>query len=208
MRKKSKKQMPLMPPEIDYPQAVELDGIGRILDATPTICDLAMQELPPRAAKCQSGARGMTAEQVIRAAIIKQMFEFSYQDPAFHLIDSVSLRRFCRIGIADKGFKKSVLCKNIKALSPETWEMINHCIVQYAQDNGIEKGRQVRIDCIVVESNIHVPSDSTLLGDSVRVLTRILTKNKKHFPLSGGLFHDDTQKAKQRLLTLARKQMA
>ena len=150
----------------------------------------------------------MSAAQVLRAAFVKQWEGCSYPDLAFHIIDSRSYRNFCRIGITHKGFKKSVLCKNIKALSPETWEMINHCIVQYAQDNGIEKGRQVRIDCIVVESNIHVPSDSTLLGDSVRVLTRILTKNKKHFPLSGGLFHDDTQKAKQRLLTLARKQMA
>jgi len=200
MRKKSKKQMPLMPPEIDHPQALELDTMSRILDATPTICDLAMQDLSPRAARCRAGACGMTAEQVVRAAIIKQTFEFSYQDLAFHLVDSVSLRRFCRIGIADKGFKKSVLCKNIKALSPQTWEAINRCIIQYAQDNGIEKGRQVRIDCTVVESNIHAPSDSTLLWDSVRVLTRILTRAKEHFPRSGVLFHDHTRRAKRRMI--------
>jgi len=200
MRKKSKKQMPLMPPEINHPQAVELDTISRILDATPTICDLAMQDLSPRAAKSEAGARGMTAEQVIRAAIIKQMFEFSYQDLAFHLIDSVSLKRFCRIGFADKGFKKSVLCKNIKALSPETWEAIHRCTLQYAEDNGIEKGRQVRIDCTVVESNIHAPYDSALLWDSVRVLTRILTRAKEHFPRSGVLFHDHTRRAKRRMV--------
>ncbi len=200
MRKKSKKQMPLMPPEIDHPQAVELDTISRILDANPTICDLAMQDFSPKVVKCRAGANGMTAEQVIRAAIIKQMFEFSYQDLAFHLMDSVSLRRFCRIGIADKGFKKSVLGKNIKALSPQTWEAINRCIVQYAKDHGIEKGRRVRIDCTVVESNIHAPSDSTLLWDSVRVLTRILTKAKEHFPRSGILFHDHTRRAKRRML--------
>ena len=200
MRKKSKKQMPLMPPEIDHPQAVELDTMSRILDAIPTICDLAMQDLSPRGARCRAGACGMTAEQVVRAAIIKQTFEFSYQDLAFHLIDSVSLRRFCRIGIADKGFKKSVLCKNIKALSPQTWEAINRCIKQYAQDNGIEKGRQVRIDCTVVESNIHAPSDSTLLWDSVRVLTRILIRAKEHFPRSGVLFHDHTRRAKRRMI--------
>jgi len=200
MRRKSKKQMPLMPPEIDHPQAVELDSIGRILDATPTICDLAMQDLSPKATKYKAGARGMTAEQVVRVAIIKQMFEFSYQDLAFHLIDSVNLRRFCRIGIADKGFKKSVLCKNIKALSPQTWELINRCIVQYAKDNDIEKGRQVRIDCTVVESNIHTPSDSMLLWDSLRVLTRILSRAKEHFPRSGIFFHDHTRRAKRRML--------
>ena len=93
MRRKSKKQMPLMPPEIDHPQAVELDSIGRILDATPTICDLAMQDLSPKATKYKAGARGMTAEQVVRAAIIKQIFEFSYQDLAFHLIDRLAPRK-------------------------------------------------------------------------------------------------------------------
>jgi IS5 family transposase len=128
MRKNSKKQMPLMPPKIDHPQAEELDAISCILDRNPIIYDLAMQDFSSSSKKSKAGAKGMTAEQVVRAAIIKQMFEFSYKDLAFHLIDSVSLRRFCFIGIADKGFKKSVLCKNIKAISPGTWEAINRCL--------------------------------------------------------------------------------
>lgn len=200
MRKTSKKQMPLMPQSLDHPRAAELDAINRILEASPTISDFAMQDLSPGAAKCRAGANGMSAEQVVRTAIIKQMFGFSYQDLAFHLVDSVSLRKFCLIGIADKGFKKSVLCKNIKALSPKTWEAINRCIVQYAKKEDIEKGRQVRIDCTVVESNIHAPFDSMLLWDSVRVLTRILTAAKEHFPRSGILFHDHTRRAKRRML--------
>jgi len=201
MRKKSKKQMPLMPQSSDdHPRAVELDAINRILESNFTISDFAMQDLSPNADKCRAGANGMSAEQVVRAAIVKQMFGFSYQDLAFHLADSVSLRRFCLIGIGDKGFKKSVLCKNIKALSPKTWEEINRCIVEYAKNNDMEKGRQVRIDSTVVESNIHAPSDSTLLWDSLRVLTRILTKAKEHFPRSGIVFHDHTRRAKRRML--------
>jgi hypothetical protein len=42
-----------------------------------------------------------------------------------------SLKRFCHIGIGDKGYKKSVLCKNIKAISPQSWEAINQCLVHY-----------------------------------------------------------------------------
>jgi len=200
MRKKSKKQMPLMPPEIDHPQAEELSAISRILDSNPIIYDLVMQDLSPKIVKSKAGAKGMTAEQVIRAAIVKQSFEFSYKDLAFHLIDSVSLKRFCHIGIADKGFKKSVLCKNIKAISPQTWEAVNQCIVHYAKDKDIEKGRRVRIDSTVVESNIHAPSDSTLLWDSVRVLARILTKAKDLFPRCGIMFQNHTRRAKRRML--------
>ena len=81
MRKKSKKQMPLMPAATDHPQAIELENISRIMDAKPTICDLAMQDLSDVNNKARrSGARGMTAEQVVRAAIVKQMFGFTYKE--------------------------------------------------------------------------------------------------------------------------------
>jgi IS5 family transposase len=200
MRKKSKKQMPLMPAATDHPQAIELENISRILDANPIICDLAMQDLCEVSKKARkSGARGMTADQVVRAAIVKQTFTFTYKELAFHIIDSNSLRRFMRIGIADKGFKKSVLNKNVKALSPQTWEAINAQVVQYADDEKIEKGRQVRIDCTVVESNIHEPTDSSLLWDSVRVLTRLLHRAKEEFGLRVS-FQDHSRRAKRRLL--------
>jgi len=200
MRKKSKKQMPLMPEASDHPQAVELENISRILDANPTICDLAMQDLCGVSERDhKSGARGMTADQVVRAAIVKQMLNFTYKELAFHIVDSNSLRRFMRIGIADKGFKKSVLNKNVKALSPQTWEAINGQLVDYAAEEKIEKGREVRIDCTVVESNIHQPTDSSLLWDSVRVLTRLLHRAKEDFALRVS-FQDHTRRAKRRLL--------
>jgi transposase, IS5 family len=202
MRKKSKKQLPLMPQSTDdHPQAVELENINRILDANRTICDLAMQDLCKRRKREASGAHGMSADQVVRAAIIKQMFNFTYQELAFHMVDSQSIRRFVRIGIGDKGFKKSALCKNIKSLSGRTWEAINAQLVRYAKDKGIEKGRTVRIDCTVVESNIHEPSDSRLLFDSVRVLTRLLHKARDQFELRIS-FHDHTKRAKKRMVAI------
>ena len=200
MRKKSKKQLPLMPEAIDHPQAIELESISRILDANPTICDLALQDLSEGSKKAsRAGARGMTADQVVRAAIVKQMLNFTYKELAFHIVDSNSLRRFMYIGIADKGFKKSVLGKNVKALSAQTWEAINSQLVQYAVEEKIEKGREVRIDCTVVESNIHEPTDSSLLWDSVRVLARLLHRAKEDFGLRV-LFQDHSKRAKRRLL--------
>ena len=200
MRKKSKKQLPLMPDASDHPQAAELENISRILDANPIICDLAMQDIcKVSKGEHKSGANGMTAEQAVRAAIVKQMFNFCYKDLAFHIVDSKSLRRFMRIGIADKGFKKSTLNNNIKALSAQTWEAINGQLVQYAAEEKIEKAREVRIDCTVVESNIHEPTDSSLLWDSVRVLTRLLHRAKEDYGLRI-LFQDHSRRAKRRLL--------
>ena len=120
MRKKHQKQMPLMRNRIDHPRAKELEAISRILDENSIICDWVWQDLSQSEADHGPGAQGMSAEQVLRAAIIKQMEEFSYEELAFHLLDSVCYRNFCRIGIADKGFGKSALCRNIRAISERT----------------------------------------------------------------------------------------
>ena len=202
MRKNYKKQMPLTITSIDHPHAEELEGISQILDDNPIIYKWVLQDLTHSVAHVDTGAQGMSAEQVLRAAIIKQMEEYSYEELAFHLLDSVCYRRFCRIGIADKGFQKSALCNNIKAITPATWEAINRILVAYGQDKGIEKGKQVRIDCTVVSSNIHEPTDSSLLWDCVRVLTRKLGQINKRFDELDIPFSDHTRRAKRRMIQI------
>lgn len=175
MREKWQKQMPLMPEIADHCQAKELQAISGIIRSTPIICQYALQDLSGGVTATNGpGAKGMSAEQVVRAAIVINLFGFSYEALAFHIVDSQSIRAFCLIGIADKGFKKSVLQHNIRALSSNTWEAIHREILGYAAEQGIEKGRSTRIDCTVVESNIHHPSDSSLLNDCVRVLCRLM----------------------------------
>ncbi len=195
--------MSLMPTEIDHPQAKELEAISRIIYSKPTICEHVLQDLGKYHHKetC-GGANGMSADQVLRAAIVKVLFGLPYQDLAFHMVDSKSIRRFCQIGITDKGFKKSALNKNIKAISENTWRAIHREILGYAKENKIEKGREVRIDCTVVESNIHNPSDSTLLWDAVRVLTRLLYCARDVLGPGRLNFHDHKRRAKKRMLAI------
>jgi len=185
---------------IDHPHAEELQRISEILDDNPIINEWVLQDLTHDVARTDAGAEGMTAEQVIRAAIIKQMEDYSYEDLAFHLLDSVCYRGFCRIGIADKGYQKSALCNNIKAISADTWEAINRIVVAYGQDKNIEKGKQARIDCTVVSSNIHEPTDSSLLWDCARVLTRMLSKINERFEGFNLSYMDHTKRAKRRML--------
>ena len=122
MRDKRQKQMPLSPPfRKDFHQAKELEAISRILDRHPAIHEMVFQDLCPDGSdKKNTGAEGMSAEQVLRAAIVKVLFGYSYRPLAFHIVDSDCLRAFCRIGFG-KGFKKSALQQNIKSLSAETW---------------------------------------------------------------------------------------
>lgn len=88
MRKKRKKQLPLMHTTVDHPHAHELECISRILQSHPIIDQLALQDLTEDVMFVNCGAEGMSAEQVVRSAIIKQMNQFSYDQLAFHLADS------------------------------------------------------------------------------------------------------------------------
>jgi IS5 family transposase len=202
MREKYQRQMPLMPEIASHIQAQELQAISGILDSKPIISELALQDLcKMHAAESRAGAKGMSAEQVVRAAIVSRIYSMTYKELAFHLVDSQSIRRFCRIGIADKGFKKSVLNKNIKALSAQTWEAIHREVIGYAEEAKIEKGRVARIDCTVVESNIHEPSDSILLYDCVRVLSRLQQRGVE-LGLERFGYHDHLRVAKRRMVAI------
>ena len=146
MRKQSQKQLPLMITRIDHPHADKLQAISQVLDSTPIINEWVLQDLTPDKMLIDTGAEGMTAEQVGRTAIIKQMEGYSYEDLAFHLLDSICYLGFCRIRIGDNGFQKSALCNNTKVISPSAWGTINRILFPYGQDKNIEKGKQFPID--------------------------------------------------------------
>ena len=178
MRKTLNPQPKLREPWLKLEHARELEAISLVLDAHPKINALVLQELRASnpSARHDVGCGGMSAEQVVRAALIKQMNQFTYRELAFHLADSRSYRTFCRLGIAEPTPSKSTLAANIKALGFEALEKINRELVHIAERACIEKGRKARVDCTVVESNIHPPSDSELLYDCVRVLTRLMCR--------------------------------
>lgn len=187
----------------DHAQSQELEMISRMIDDNAIICSYILQDLNKGKVKSQrSGAKGMSADQVLRCAIVKTLFEFSYEELAFHIVDSQSLRWFCRIGLAEEGFKKSALNRNIKVISVQSWEMIHRNILGYAEKEGIEKGRTVRTDCTCVESNIHKPRDSNQLWDCVRVLTRLIEHSRDDFGLKVSGFCNHTRRAKRRLLAV------
>ena len=122
MRKKQQKQMPLIEPASGHPQEMELESISLLIDSTPTICDYVLQDLNEgKVRKRNTGAEGMSAEQVLRTAIVMRLYDFTYIELSFNISDSRALRRFFRLGIADKGFGKCALYANIKRISPNTW---------------------------------------------------------------------------------------
>ena len=129
--------------------------------------------------------------------IVKRQNQFSYKDLQFHMMDSRTYRTFCEFGFADMVPSKTVLHRDISKIRAETLEAINRILLQHAACGGQEKGRKVRMDCTVTESNIHAPTDSSLLFDSVRVLCRITQKARESFGIE---VTDHTRRAKRRAM--------
>jgi IS5 family transposase len=201
MRTSFFRQRPLVPPPIVHPRARELQQISAILDELPAAAELVLKDLVRAGVDVDKGRRGMSAEQVLRALLLKQMHEFSYEDLEFHLADSATYRTFCGLGFADQAPSKSTLHRNIKALSDQTLEAIHRMIVDYALREGIDDGRRARIDSTVVNAGIHPPSDSSLLNDSVRVLARLLRRARR---LAKFEFKNHRRRAKRRALEILR----
>jgi IS5 family transposase len=178
----------------------ELAAISEILDATPKMLDLVYADLT-RVSRKDTGREGMTAEQVLRCVVLKQYRNLSYEELAFHLEDSKSFRAFARLEMGQYPSSSS-LQENIKPLSEETWEAVHQCLMQFAQEAGIESGRKVRIDSTVVESNIHDPSDSTLLWDGIRIITRWLEEGHTLAPRPDYRYRDHCRVAKKRLMVV------
>ncbi len=183
--------------QLPHKQARELDQIGRILSAHPAIDTAIWNDL--QGGRTRKGRPGLAASLVLRAAIIKQMFGFSYEELAFHLADSLTYRRFCGLIHPEEAPKKSALAASIKRISPPTWEAINRILLDYAKDQGIDDGKRVRIDPTVTETNIHHPTDNALLFDCVRKLGALLKRSRLRF---GTAYASRIKRAKRRHLQI------
>jgi len=180
MRQKFTPQMNLFYPVGRNSIVKELEQISKVLDANPKLMDFVFQDLTT-SSRSDTGRKGMTAEQVLRCAVLKQYRELTYEELAFHLEDSDAFRTFSRLEMGQYP-SKSILQENIKVIGEETWEAIHKEIIGYAQREKIESGRTVRVDSTTVETDIHHPTDSTLLADGIRVITRWLIEGKHLVP--------------------------
>jgi transposase, IS5 family len=199
MRRSVRDQLPLVPAPFGHHHIRELAAVRAILDAHPEFARWVQADLLAGGIDADRGRDGMSGEQVLRALVIKQANGFSYEQLAFHLADSQSYRAFCLIGFAEKPRKKSTLQRNIKLVRPETLERVNRALVHYAQGQGIEDGKRLRSDSTVIEAAIHEPTDSRLLVDCVRVLTRHLREARDYVALEYTNHH---RRAKRRALAI------
>jgi len=150
----------------------ELEAMSLWIDRHPAVLNLVLGDLRPRGVRA-TGREGLSAEAVLRCALLKQHRQLSYEELAFHLEDSASFIAFARLPLGWSP-KRSVLQKTISAIQASTWEAINRLMVDDARCRKVEDGTVVRIDSTVTDALMHEPSDSSLLWDAMRVMVRLL----------------------------------
>jgi IS5 family transposase len=121
------------------------------------------------------GRLGTPAEVVLRMLILKHLFDWSYDDLEHEVRANLVYRAFTRIDAGEVPDAKTIL-KIARALGPEVIEQLHRRVIDVAKRAGVTHGRRFRIDTTVVETNVHYPTDSTLMQDGVRVLTRAMQR--------------------------------
>jgi IS5 family transposase len=178
--------------------SVELKKIDTYLE-DEKLYRLIRDDLAKRYPKTKETGRNSTpVEVVLRMLVVKRLYGYSYAETERVVRDSLSLRQFCRVFLNDVPDEKTLI-RWANVIQPKTVEKFNERIMQLAVERKVTRGRKLRTDGTVVESNIRAPSDNRLLADAVRVLARTvvrareLLQHKVQEP-----FEDFTQTAKQR----------
>jgi IS5 family transposase len=127
------------------------------------------------------GRPSTPVEVILRMLVIKHLYGWSYDQTCELVAGSLVLRQFCRIYLAAVP-RDTTLLRWANLIRPATLHQLHDQLVAVAQRWKVTRGRKLRIDGTVVETNIHYPVDSTLLGDGVRVLTRTIQRAKAVLP--------------------------
>ncbi len=203
MRTKAERKHPVVDAMLD--QLIEdngierdpvLEGISKILSSTPELLDWVERDLVAGLSNPKRGRTGLSAECVLRFAVLMRVRNWTYREARDRVSDSLYLRQFLRWGYGGLP-KADAFNRGILRLSPSTVARIHEALVKRAVEGEVEDGSRLRVDTTVTEANIHYPTDSSLLRDGVRVLTRLVKRVREREPSVAEEFTDQTRSAKR-----------
>ncbi len=188
-------------------QGVQLDptlqGIAEFLDQRSTLVENVRLDLERGLKRPTTGRHGMTPSQTLRSLILMRVKNWDYRELRERINDGYTLRGFTDFDShpvpQHAAFNRAFL-----RLTPKTLAAINQAVIQAAVELGLEDGKKLRVDTTVVETNIHYPTDATLLWDSVRTITRLVEDLHGKLPLGAKGFTNRTRSARRRMQALER----
>lgn len=126
--------------------------------------------------KCHTGRNSLPIETYLRMMYLKHRYQLGYETLVKEVSDSFKWRRFCRISLTKEAPDSTTLIKLTNVYGSELTAEINQQLVLKLAEKKIIKGRKLRADCKTVDAPIHFPTDSSLLADGVKVITRLVKK--------------------------------
>jgi len=180
-----------------------LQRIADFLKQHADLVELVRKDLEQGLKKPDSGRRGITPEQTLRSLILMRVKNLDYRDLRDRVNDGFTLRSFTQFD-SHSVPKHDAFNRAFNRLTPATLAAINQLVVQAAVELDLEDGKQLRVDTTVVETNIHHPTDATLLWDTVRTLTRLVDDLDEQLPKGVKGFTNRTRSARRRMQALQR----
>jgi IS5 family transposase len=180
-----------------------LKAIAAFLDTHASLVDGVRRDLARGLRKPTTGRQGVTAPQVLRSLILMRVKNWDYRELRERIADGYTLRYFTQFA-SQVVPKHDAFNRAFNRLTPATLQAINDAVIQAAVDLGLEDGTKLRVDTTVVETDIHHPTDNTLLWDSVRVITRLVRQLDDLLPAGVGPFTNRTRAARRRMQEIQR----
>jgi IS5 family transposase len=140
----------------------------------------------------------------LRMMYLKRRYQLGYETLVREVNDSFSWRRFCHLSLEDTVPDDTTLIKLTHKYGEDTIRDLNDALVLRLKEAKVIKGRKLRLDTTVAEANIHYPTDTSLLADGVRVITRTVVKLKKAGTGIGHRFVNHTRNVKKTCLALSK----
>jgi transposase, IS5 family len=180
-----------------------LQRVADFLEEQTSLIEFVRKDLERGLKKPNAGRRGITPEQTLRSLVLMRVKNLDYRDLRERINDGFTLRTFTlfdshAVPLHD-AFNRA-----FNRITPATLAAINQFVVQAAVNLGLEDGKQLRVDTTVVETNIHYPTDATLLWDTVRTVTRLVWELHEKLPRGVKGFTDRTRSARRRMQEIQR----
>jgi len=181
-----------------------LQAISDFLDDQKDMIERVRCDLTRGLKKAETGRSGLTPQQILRSLVLMRIKNWNYRELRERIADGCTLRQFADFYCLPVP-RHDAFHRGFNRLTPETLKAINDLVVQAAVELGLEDGQKLRVDTTVVQTDIHHPTDNTLLWDVVRVVTRLIGR------LAGVLerrrikgFRDRTRSARRRMQEIQR----
>ncbi len=180
-----------------------LEKISDFLDNHDELVELVRCDLERGLKEPETGRPGLTPDQVLRSLILMRIKNWDYRELRERINDGYTLRKFTGF-YSQPVPRHNAFNQAFNRLTSTTVERLNDAVVEAAVDDGLEDGSKLRVDTTVVETNIHWPTDATLLWDTVRVLSRLIGRLRDIVPKDVPPFANRKRAARKRMQKLQR----